>query len=205
MTIELERLLPLTGILSVVLLVFGGVLVTSAFAYWITPEQALEAFNRDPARIQRGALLAGFYAAVLFILFAGSLISALRAHEGPSGPFTPIALAGATLCAIALAIGYGALWVAATRASRPEGITPDYAVVYNDLYSVLLANVATIGLAALIGATGLVSLRTGLFPTWLGWVSVAFAVGLMTPLHWIFEGLALVWIIAVSVLLYLQG
>lgn len=205
MAIELERFLPLTGIVSVALLALGVIFGGSDFAYWITPEQALDAFTRDPARLQRGALLGGFYGVVLFVFFAGSLVGALRSREGSNGPFTTVVVIGAVVCAIALMVGSGALWVAANRAASPEGITPVYAAVYNDLYSVFLANVASVGLAAFIGATGLVSLKTGIFPGWLGWVSVAFGVGLLTPVHWIFEGLAGVWIIAVSVLLYLQG
>ncbi len=75
----------------------------------------------------------------------------------------------------------------------------------HDLYSVLLAGVISFGLAAFIGATGIISLRTRLFPAWLGWASVVFAVGLMTPLHFIFEGLAIIWIVVVSLLLYQRG
>lgn len=201
----LSRLAPLSGIGAVALLIVGGVLATTKFAYWITPEKALAAFNKSPARIGQGALIAGFYAVALFVIFAGSLIGALRASEGDGGFLAPIALVGAVLCAIALAGGFGILWVAAVRAGGPSGITQEYATVMNDLYSVLLANVASIGLAALIGATGVASLRSGLFPAWLGWTSVVFGVGLLTPIHWIFEGLALVWILAVSVLLFLQG
>ena len=63
------------------------------------------------------------------------------------------------------------------------------------------AGFVSVGLAAWIGATGIAAIRTGLLPDWLGWASVAIAVGLMTPLHGPLEGIALVWIVLASVLL----
>lgn len=201
-TARLSKLAPLSGIIMVVLWIFGLILVTAEFGYTITRNEALDGLSENPARIQAGTLLAGFYSVVFLIGFAGSVSSALRDAETEGGRLAAIAFGGALVAGIALASGYAILWVAATRAGRPGSVTAEYAVIMNDLYSARLANVLSVGLAAFTGTTGIISLRTRLFPAWLGWVSVVFGVGLLTPMHWVFEGLATAWIVVVSIQLY---
>ena len=204
-TDRLESLAPLSGIVMVGVLVTGHVLSGGFGGYQATAEKAIESVSQDPTRVYVGTLLAGFYAVILLIWFAGSLFSALRAREGGAGHLSTIAFGGGVISAVALALGYGVFRQAVARAGIPGGLGLDAATVMHALYSVLLAGVLSVGLAAFIGATGIVSLRTQLFPTWLGWTSVAMAIGLMTPLHFIFEGLAIIWIAIVSILLYQRG
>jgi hypothetical protein len=197
------QIAPLSGIVLVVTWLVGAVLIGGGFGYMTAPGDVIDIFNRNPNRVQIGALIAGFYSVVFLILFVGTVFSALRERE--AGTLAAVALGGGVVCAIALALGYGVMWVAAVRAGRPAGISPEYALAMNDLYSVLIANVLSVGLAAFIGAVGIASLGTNLFPTWLGWVSVVFAVGLLTPIHWIFEGLSFIWIVVVSIMMYRLG
>lgn len=199
---SLERLAPLSGIVMVVLWLAGIVLVTGSFSYTATPEEALQSLGQDPGRTQAGALLAGFYSVVFFVAFAGSVFNALRQAEAEDSPFASIGYGGAAVCAVAFAVAYGLLWVAANRAGGVGGVSAEYAVIVNDLYSALLANVLSVGLAVFIGASGIAALRTGAFPIWLGWVSVVFGIGLLTPAHWVFEGLSTIWIFIVSIHLY---
>jgi hypothetical protein len=201
---RLEKFAPLTGIIMVVLSLIGIVLI-GAFDYFPTADRALEIFSENPARVQRGAIFVGFYSVIFLIWFSGSVFNALGSGERKSGRLAVIAFAGGVVCAIALAIGSGIIWVAAARAGRIGNLTPETALIMNDLSLVMLANVLTVGLAVFIGATGIGSLRIGLFPAWFGWVSVVFAVGLLTPFHYIFEGLAFIWIIVLSIKLYLRG
>lgn len=114
-------------------------------------------------------------------------------------------LGGGVVTAIGMAIGCGIIWVAAARAGRIGDLTPEAALILNDLTLVMLANVLSFGLAVFIGATGIGSLQTNLFPAWFGWISVVFAIGLLSPIHYIFEGLAPIWIAVVSIWLYLLG
>jgi hypothetical protein len=51
----------------------------------------------------------------------------------------------------------------------------------------------------------LAAIRSTLLPTWLGWVGVVLFVLQFTPVGFFAALLALIWIIVVSVLLYLQG
>lgn len=201
----LGKLTPLSGILMVVLWLAGIVVITGGFSYMLTPEQAHQALSANPGRVQAGALLAGFYSVVFFIAFAGSVFHALRRAEAGESLFAAIGFGGAVLSAAAFAAAYGLLWVAGNRAGRPGGVSAEYAVIMNDVYSALLANVLSVGLAAFIGASGVAALRSRVLPSWLAWVSMAFGVGLLTPLHWLFEGLATVWIVVVSLQLYRLG
>jgi hypothetical protein len=60
-------------------------------------------------------------------------------------------------------------------------------------------------LAVFIGATAVVSIRTAVFPAWFGWVSALVAFGLLTPAAYIVLALAVVWLLVVSIWLYLKG
>jgi hypothetical protein len=118
------------------------------------------------------------------------------------GPLAFVAFAGGLVTALALGSGYRFLAAAAHVADGPAGIGPEAAALTHRLFQMSFAGFVSVGLAAWIGATGIAAIRTGLLPGWLGWTSVAIAVGLMTPLHGPLEGLALVWIVLASVLLY---
>ena len=100
------------------------------------------------------------------------------------------------------ALGYRFLAAAAHVADGPAGIGPEVAATMHRLFQMNFAGLVSVGLAVWIGATGIAAIRTDLLPHWLGWASVAIAAGLMTPLHGPLEGIALVWIVMASVLLY---
>lgn len=197
---RLEKLAPLTGVIMVVLMMAGASLV-SAFDYLPAPDSAVEIFSQNSNRVAIGGLV-GAISAIFLAWFAGSVFSALRGREGGTGRLSMIAFGGGLFCAIGVALGYMIIYAAGARAGRPGGISPDQAVMMYDLYTAILGGVVSVGLAVFIGASGAVSLRTQLFPTWLGWASVIFAVGLLTPLNYIFEGLALIWMVIVSIRLY---
>ena len=64
----------------------------------------------------------------------------------------------------------------------------------------------TSGLAILILAMSLIAVRgRGLIPRWLAWVGIVLFVVFFTPVGFIAFGLSGIWIIVVSILLYLRG
>jgi hypothetical protein len=64
----------------------------------------------------------------------------------------------------------------------------------------------TTGLAVLLFATSLVAIRGKvLLPAWLAWVGVVLFVLFFTPIGFVAFGLSGIWIIIVSVMLYLRG
>ena len=105
---------------------------------------------------------------------------------------------GAVIVGVAILASGGILWFAASRAIGMDGLTADMARLFQDLNTVLMANVMNFGLVVLIGAAGVGGLSTGVLPAWLGWASMVIAVGLLTPIHYIFEAIGFVWIAAVS-------
>jgi hypothetical protein len=62
-----------------------------------------------------------------------------------------------------------------------------------------------IGVVTLVFATSLVAIRSGLLPKWLGWVGVVLFVISFTPVGFLGFGLSGIWIVVVSILLYLRG
>ena len=68
---------------------------------------------------------------------------------------------------------------------------------------------AEVAAASLLDATGLLPLRTGVLPGWLGWASFVIAVLLLvvnTPIGFIAFLLGFeLWVIVVSVVLWLRG
>jgi hypothetical protein len=194
------RLAPLSGILAVLLQILAFA-VGGWSGYRPRGDEASAIFTSEPGRIELGALIGGFYGLVFLVIFVGSVAAAVRRSEGDAR-LAYIALGGGLVVVVALAIGYRSLNAAAFQAGGVDGISAEMATVMFRLYTSSFAGFVSLGLAALIGATGLAALHGGVLPTWLGWMSVVSAVGLMTPAHAVFEGLALLWIVAVSYLLF---
>ncbi len=197
---RIEELAPLSGILAVALLIIGFALA-GVFAYRPTAGVAVEIFSADPGRRQLGVLLGGFWAPFFLLVFVGYLYGAIR-DKGGSAALAGVSLTGGVVLVVALAVGFRYLSGAAATVTIGGGIGPELAAALYQLYETSLAGFASLGLAALLGAAGLASLRSGLLPEPVGWSGVVSAVFLLTPLHWLFEILALGWIIAVSILLY---
>ncbi len=202
-TSRLDRLAPLTGIAFVALLVVGYLLMGVA-DYFPTQERALEIFSANPDQVQLGAILGGFYGIVFLVWFVGCLSTALRSKSDRGDRLAAIAFGGGVIIAISIACALAIISVAADRAGRPGGISAETAVIYYDLYSTIMAAVVSSGLAILIGAAGIASLQTRLFPAWFGWTSIVVAVGLLSPIHYIFEAVAVAWIVVASIMLFLQ-
>ena len=80
-----------------------------------------------------------------------------------------VAFGGGVASGVTLAIGFSAILASGARAGTEGGITPVEAVTMYDLYGQILGQGFAITMAVFIGATGVVSLRTAIFPKWFGW------------------------------------
>jgi hypothetical protein len=195
-----ERLAPLTGVAFVVLLV-AGVLVINNYDY-LPPAEEIKSFYEDGStRITAGGYLA-LLSVFFFLWFVGSVRSSLRVAEGGTGRLSAVAFGGGVAAGAGMIVGYAAVWAAAQRAGADGGIAAETATGLFDLSGVLIGNTVPIAFAVLIGATAVLSFRTGVFARWLAWVSAVIAVGLLTPVNYIFIGIALLWVLVVSILLY---
>ncbi len=200
---RLERLAPLTGAVTVVLMIVGTVLI-GAYDYLPSADRAVEIFSDNPTQVIVASYL-GLVSAFTLIWFAGSLSSALREREGGAGRLSMVAFGGGVASGVALAAGYSVLVTAGVRAGAPGGISPVGAVTLYDLYGSILGQMFAITMAAFIGASAVVSLRTGMFPAWFGWVSTLIAFGLLSPIGYLVLVLTPVWLLGVSISLYRRG
>ena len=200
---RLERLAPLTGVVSVALFVIGSVVISN-YDYLPPAEKVADYLNGNANRVSTGAYLASI-SAFFLIWFAGSVRIALLAREGGTGRLSMVAFGGGVAAAVALGTSFTAVLSAGLRAGAPGGITPIGAVTMFDFWGQAMGQMFAIGLAVLIGATAVVSIRTAVFPAWFGWISALVAFGLLTPAAYIVLALAVVWLLVVSIWLYVRG
>ncbi len=198
-----ETLAPLSGIGFVLFAVVGAVVIGN---YDYLPSAATtEAFFADhAARATVGASL-GMVSAPFLIWFAGSLRSSVRRAEGGTGRLAAVAFGGGVTAAAMFLLGWAAMLTAAQRAGAAGGITPTSALVLLDLSANVVGQGAAIAFAAMTGAVAVVAFRARLFPAWFGLISAVTAVGLLIiPISYIFLGVAVLWIVIVSLWLTLR-
>lgn len=195
-----ERLLPLSGVVAVGLQVVGFALM-GVSGYRPTGAEAVAVFTQDPGRIQAGAEIGGFYSLAFLHVFVGVVAGRIRDGEHDAH-LAAIALGGGITLTVALAIGYRVLNAGAFAATGPDGIGADLATALYRFYASTFAGLASFGLAAFMGATGIAALRRRFLPDWLAWTAVVSAVVLMTPVHAFGEAVGLAWIAVVSVALF---
>lgn len=198
-----ERITPLTGAVAVVLIIVG-VLVFNYYEFLPPAEEIAEFLNGNASLVSIGGYI-GSLATFFLIWFAGSVRSTLLKREGGTGQLSTIAFGGGVAASIAMGISFIGIFAAGLRAGAPDGIAPIGAVAMYDFWTQLSGQLFSIFMAAFIGSTAVVSLRTGLFPTWFGWLSIIVAFGLLTPFAYAILALAIVWLLVVSIWLYLKG
>jgi hypothetical protein len=173
-----ERYAPWTGALAVVLWVVGFLVLASPgfVAQDATPEQAL-AYHQTNG----GPLIAGSLTFMLgtlaFVWFLGSLAASLRSAEGGVGRVASIAFGGGlamAVCALLLPAGGVTIALAAGTMSATS------ADALRHLPGVFYIGVELFA-AVLVGATGLVALRTAVLARWLAWLSLVLALVLLIP------------------------
>ena len=199
----LERVAPLSGVAFSVLVLVGTAL-TSDLGFLDPPQDLAKVYIEDTGRVLAGMQTLAL-AAFLLVWFVGSLRARIHIAEGGGGRLANTAFGGGVAAASLLLAGVVAFGAAALRAEDAGTIDPNAAATLTDLGSVLMGAAAPVALAIVTAATALASLRTGILPTWLGWVSVVLSVGLVImPINFIVTLLFLVWAVVVAILLYLQ-
>jgi hypothetical protein len=67
----------------------------------------------------------------------------------------------------------------------------------------MMGSALPLAYAVVLGATAVVSFRTGVFVHWLTWITAIVAVALLVPeVNFVLVGLALPWVFVVSIVLY---
>jgi hypothetical protein len=206
MDATLRRLAPLTGIGFVVLFVIGTIVSMSDSPDFADTEAAMAEFYLDnDSSILAGTLIIGV-SVPFYIWFLGNLRSAIARAEGGSTRLASTAF-GSGVASLALLVA-GALITAmgALRVDEQGEISPAAAAVYYDIGQVIGFTGVALAFAGLLAATAIASLRyKAILPAWLAYLSIVLAIiDLILPINWIGTMVGLLWILVVSVLLYVQ-
>lgn len=199
-----ERLAPLSGIVAVVLFVVGFLvieLVGDTPDDDATAEAYLSYFREDDGSIWGGAwiLLVGMF---FFLWFLGSLRAAFSLAEGGVGRLTSIAYTGGIGAAL-LFTGVVATQLSGAIAAESEGLSPEVAQTLWWAADGFFVS-TSVFLAALYGASALLTLRTRILPLWLGIVSAILTLASLVPfVSWAILIFATpLWTIIVAILLF---
>lgn len=173
-----ERWAPVTGI-AVLLFGLAGLIVLEGPADRPEVDRAagafLEYFDQGSTVVLGGFLV--MLSVVFLLWFLGSLREVLRGAEGEGGRLGAIAFGGG----IATAVLWSAMpAVSVLGALDAEHLNPQAAKTIFILGDAFIYP-AAVTAAVLVAATGLVALRTGVLPRWLGWLSLALALWLLVP------------------------
>lgn len=197
---RLAKLAPLSGAGFVLLLIIAtGIL--GVYDYLPTAERLMEVFTGNEMKTMLVGYI-GMISAGLLMWFAGSVYTAFNNFEGSSKRLSITAFGGCLASAISLGIGFSGLVATGARLGAEGGITPAGVVTLYDLYGTIIGNWAAFAFAVLVGAAGIIALRTGMYPKWFGWVSILIAIGLITPFGYAVMALVMVWLVGVSISLY---
>src|SRR5215204_2144609 len=181
--VKWERYGAAAGLLFVVLVVVGALISGSPPSPDDSVRKVAEYYEDHTAALKTGAFLTGL-GSLAFLWFLGSLWSTLRRSEDTRRLAT-IATGGGIvgLITAVTALALNATVAIAIDSSRATAsVNPKF--IY--LLSGTIGGMGNFGIAALVAATGIAALRTGVFPAPLGWASLVIALG------WIVAGLIVV-------------
>jgi hypothetical protein len=197
-----ERFAPLSGIVAVVLWVIGTIVAESTdISEKDTGLEVLAVFRDDTNTIIAGGLIFAF-GVVFFIWFLGSLRARLWHAEGGLGRLTAIAYGSGMLAALCLLFQVAPF---VQGAFDEEDLGPGAAQSLQVISEAFFGG-TEITLIPMFLAVGLLTLRTRVFPVWLGWVSLVIALVLVIiPIGW--AGVVFLfplWTIVTSVMLFIK-
>lgn len=156
-------------------------------------------YYRDHATSTKIGSLILVIAAVLLVLFAAQLREVLRRGE-PGGRVFPVAaFGGAVILAVGACLDAVVGFALAQAADhRFAGSAQTLNVLSNNDFFVLIGGIAT-----LLLATGIATLRSPVLPRWLGWTAVVIAIiSLAGPAGFVGAVLAMVWLLVVSIFMF---
>jgi hypothetical protein len=201
------RLGGLSGILFVVLFVPSYLSAPDSPIATSGPQDVIDYFTdrQDGILIINGLLLV--FGAFFFLWFLGTLQGVLQDAEGEGHGFSSVSLAGGLIFIALVLTGAAVEIVYPATLARFENFQQDAQLGFLSLaLSGWMYRFAFVGMAALIAATSVIALRTSVLPGWVAWAGfVAALVALLRFLGPLGGWLALLWVIAVSVLMLTGG
>jgi len=201
-----DRWTPVAGVLAAVTFVVGLIFISNSPNSDDTDAQVL-AWYADHGH--RGGIIVGAFlfafCGLFFLWFASGLTQRLRAAEGPGGRLANVGLGGAILFVGMLWVGGAAL--AAIPAAQSFGDSPPLKVadIGRFLPSVGFGSIllfSAFGAIALIDATSIVTLRTGILPRWFAWLGFVATIALLFGVVFIPMIALPIWLLAGSVIVF---
>src|SRR5919106_19919 len=195
-----RRFAPLTGAAFFVLILVALITEGSPPAADDATDDVVRWWTDNDTRSLTAAQLGGL-ASALLVWFGGSMRATLRRAEGEPGRVAAIAFGGFLLAGLGNASLFAFSFAAAeTAGDVPAEVTHTLSVL-SELFFIPFA----IGLLVALLATSVVILRHGgPLPRWLGIVAIVIAIVFLTPAYLGAAIATAVWILYVSVLLFLR-
>ena len=199
-----DRLGALSGIVFAVLVIVGiSVGIRQANDVVPTDVSGVIAINfgqtQDDIRLGAMIILAGVF---FLFWFLALLHQRLREAEGQGGWLANVAYSGGLLAGAMLLV-FASFGMAASVMKDYQG---DWEVA-KTLLTLSWDHLAVLvpALAAMVGGTAVVSIRSGVLPRWLGWLSVLLVVApvLVDPV--LMTMVFLIWVVVVSLVLIYQS
>jgi hypothetical protein len=166
-----------------------------------TGSEVLEHYTAQEGK-QIVALFLLAASAIAYLVFVGALRAVLAAAERDPRPLSALGFAGGivTTCLLFVtAAVLGALTDAVGTAEHPEA----FYILNSTTYPLVTLGIAASSLLAL--ATGILSLRCGVLPRWVGWVSLIAAPIILIAILFVPIFGFLAWVAIVSVVLLMRG
>jgi hypothetical protein len=199
---------PTAGILAAVTFVFG--LAAAADSPDNSdPDAKIIAWYADHGH-RVGVIVGAFVLAFsgLFLLwFASGLRQRLRRAEGPDGRLANVALGGGVLLVALLWVGAAALAAIPAGQSLGGATAVSNADLARYLPSIGFGSILLFGMfgaIAMIDATSVVIMRTGVLPRWLAWLGFVCGVVLLFGVVFLPVIALPIWLIAASIVLFRQ-
>jgi hypothetical protein len=192
------RLARLSGIAAALLVVAGGLLTNAD--YLPDPAEAKELYDDNTWGLRIGAYAMSL-AAVLLVVHGAVLFESLTGATGRVSPL--VGIGGAGLAAALLLVQASLVLGGAGRGTVDGGIPEVEALA---LYDVAIFGIALpVALAVHLLGTAVAWRSTRDFPAWFVWATLIVGVVLLVPEGFFLLPLALLWLIAVSVVLFRRG
>ena len=197
-----ERVGPVAGVLAVLLTIVSVLMTGSDMPDFIDDADAITGYyTDDPGKLIGGYVIDAF-GTILLVVFAAALY--VRLGGVRRGTLPPAAFGGAiAMCAMFMV--YDVINLAISFRADEDGALGESAVLMNDLSFLAIGVGATMFAAVFVACTAWSALDSGVLPRWLCYVSFLLALGLLiAPISWAFLPVLLLWVVAVSVLMWMD-
>ena len=201
-TTRSTRVGPVAGILAVLLTIVSILMTGSDMPDFIDDADSITGYyTDDPGKLIGGYVIDAF-GTILLVVFAAALY--VRLGGVRRGSLPPAAFGGAiAMCAMFMV--YDVINLAISFRADEDGALGESAVLMNDLSFLAIGVGATMFAAVFVACSAWSALDSGVLPRWLSYVSFLLALGLLiAPISWAFLPVLLLWVLVVSVLMWMD-